>query len=886
MKHIPILLMCLVTVPCFAEEIAVVKAETRVPLGETKRFEFGTVPQRDTTVLLEVFSRLDAKDFGGSMYFMKVVLNGHVVQAAKTRTVTRLRNRPVVSPVAANVPYSWYGADSWRVLYAPNFEGALKQTFYEGNPYQLVLDVTDLTNPAAENRLEITNLATESTLLYAGSKADLVLQSLTIRTQAGASPTMTSEATDRDTINRGAPGAGPAFYTGQLLPGGGFSLNAKGETFEFTSALSFPNAGLNLLTPAQSPKATGQKGWTVRILPNKEGGQVLGEGPDYRLRRTVRFTSRKVDIADEITNLHGDQKLGLSVKNQVSLRGKSANVRLAGNPDPAINEYYSNGNPTVYVALKDKGLGFVCEDDVLRNQATLYYDSQEEAAGLRTDMLCLQPGETYTLRWSAYPVASNDYYDFINLVRQDWGSNYPVEGAWTFFDPDAIIGTSVEEIRRQFQRLGIRYACYCGGWVDRKHDQKKIGFGAGVMDPYWEDFRSRLCDAALKIRKAVPDCKVLVYYDSQRDTSEGGHERFKDSWLTDVKGEQLSTDWSGVYSLTYSVVATLNNSYGKALLEVADRYLNEIKADGLYWDEMETVGYGTPLITCNIPDGHSCLLDRKTFTIGREVGVTTLLGESHRLAVIDRVRAKGGTLMGNGPTTTKSILARKPQRMVEIQHNDTWSYEGNLDSPLGYASSRRDFGNWVRAIRLATLLVGTSYNYDYDFPAYVFPFTPIELHAGYMLGKERIITTHSGSYGWPNEKCLVKVHHFDKAGNHVDRDYIITLGREARTPVEVPDGEAAILERLPVLLLPQAGTAEVRKLRYDEKACSFVLQAQSGVLLRIASGALKITPGQRFDVTIGEATGSVPAGNDSRLSLRLEVNADRPLRIIIRPTRP
>lgn len=26
--------------------------------------------------------------------------------------------------------------------------------------------------------------------------------------------------------------------------------------------------------------------------------------------------------------------------------------------------------------------------------------------------------------------------------------------------------------------------------------------------------------------------------------------------------------------------------------------------------------------------------------------------------------------------------------------------------------------------------------------------TPLELHAGYLLGKERIVATHDGNYGW------------------------------------------------------------------------------------------------------------------------------------------
>ena len=98
--------------------------------------------------------------------------------------------------------------------------------------------------------------------------------------------------------------------------------------------------------------------------------------------------------------------------------------------------------------------------------------------------------------------------------------------------------------------------------------------------------------------------------------------------------------------------------------------------------------------------------------------------------------ALGGTLMGNGPTATRDILSRQPQRMVEVQHNDTWCYEGNLDTPLGYASSRMDFGNFVRGVDLATLLVGTRYTYAHEVSPHLFPFTPIELHAGFMLGQE------------------------------------------------------------------------------------------------------------------------------------------------------
>lgn len=866
-----------------ADEIQVIPQETRIPRGQTRSFDFGTVPQKDTTVLLTVQARLDAAAFGGSMYFMKLALNGHVVQAAKSRTLSRLRNRPVVSPVAVNLPYSWFGNNAWRVLYAPDFEGALKQKFYVGNPYELVFDVTDLTNPVSENRLEITNLAQGNQATAAHTEADLVIRSLVIRTQPGASPTMGESQVDREIINCGTPGAGPEAYQGEVSPGGGIVLRIGQERFEFSSAISYPNAGLNRLIPAATPDTTGQKGWQVRAQGDRTGGQVTGEGPDYRLRRTVRFTLRRVEVADEITNLHPDRKLGLLVSHAVSLKDKTATVRLAGNPDPAINEYYSNGNPSVYAALPQAnlGLGLLIEDDVFRNQATLFYDPAAPTTGFRTEMLCLPAGGSHTLRWALYPVASRDYYDFINLVRADWGANFTVEGAWTFFSPDSILKMPIEEVRRQFQRLGIRYACSYGGWVDHLHDRKHIGFGTGVMEPYWADYRRRLREAAARIREAAPGCRVLVYYDSQRDTSDGGPEPFRDSWLTSVRGDPLSTDWSGVYSRTWSMVATLTNRFGRAMLGVADAYLDEIKADGLYWDEMEATGYGVPLITYNQPDGHSCLLNKQTYTVEREIGITTLLGEAHRLAVIDRVRAKGGAVMGNGPNATRALLAKKVQRMIEIQHNETWCYEGHLETPLGYASSRTDFGNWIRALRMGMLLVGTRYSYEHEFSRFVFPFTPIELHSGYLLGRERIIAAHSGNYGWPGERCLVQVRHFNTQGKPTGKAFPTVIGQEARTAVELAEGEAVVLERLPVAVQPKADQARVDIVSYDANELRLRLAAPGGARLRVGSGALKIGPRQRFTLTLGDVTSTVTATPDAVVLMDLKPAAE-PLGIGLR----
>ncbi len=779
----------------FADEIPVIANQTKIARGQTQTFEFGTVPQQNTTVLLEVTSRLDARELAGSSFFLRLVLNGREVNAAKSRNAVRLKNRAFVSPVVPDVPAPWFGSpDGWRVLYAPNFEAARQQTFYEGDPYTLVLDITDLTNPMSENRLEITNTAENSVTTHSFTEADLVIDKLTIKTLPQPSPMMSAEQNIKPFINRGERAGGPAKYKGQLLPGGGFSVTVGNREWKFASAFSYPNAGFNKLDASQNASATGQPGWKVDV----NEGQVTAQGKEYSIKRSVKFTPRKIEISDAITN-KTNAPLGLMVRHETELSGlENPPVRLAGSTDPSLSEYHSPGNPSVHITALDHTLAMLCEDDVFRNQVRLFVregnNGVAPTAGLRTDSLRLAPGETYELQWSVYPVASQDYFDYINLVRQDWGANFTIEGAcWWGFEPDYVLAMPIEELRERLNRLGIRFGTIGGGWVDKTKDRKRIGFGAGVMDSYWDDYRRRVREAGDKLRQAVPGFKVLAYYDSLRDTTEGGKEKFRDSWLTDAQGQQLSTEWSGQFSLTYSVFATLENSYGKAMLETARRYLDEMKLDGIYWDEMENVGYSAPLITYNEPDGHTAIIDPQTYTIQREVGNTALLGEEHRLAVIDMVQKRGGILLGNSPAGTKRLLRTGVQRMVESIHNDYWMYEGHLGSPLGFIGSYTSWEHYRRNLSMAALPVTIGIHQSHDLLRHMFPFTPIELHYGYLLGQERIITLHDGNYGWDG-KFRYRLWMYDGTGKATSENPAWQDG-ENRIAIQVPENGVVVMER-------------------------------------------------------------------------------------------
>jgi len=853
-----------------AAETSVINSATNIPLGQTQKFDLGKIPKAGT-VLLTISSRMDSTGLGGSNMFMRLRLNGHEIEPAISRTAVRMVNKPMNSPVTTGVSGEWYSEKlgGWRVIYAPDFTSALRQKFYIDNPYTIVLDVTDLIDFGADNQLEITNTAKDTVKKYTSKNGDLVIGQLAVETSTAQSPMTQALPDNTPIINRGEAAAGAAKYSGEILPGGGFEIKVGKSTFKFNSAFSYPNAGFNSLV-AGSVNHNGQQNWQVKV--DSKTNHVMAQGDDYRIARTIKFGKTHIEIEDAITNLHPDTPLGIAVRDEMNLEGlDSPQIRLAGNPDPKVNDYYAPGNPSVHVRLPDAGIGIIAEDDVFRNQARLYanpsFKSTFAVAGIKTEMLRLAPAETYTLRWAVYPVAGPDYYDFVNLVRDDWDANFTTPGAWWWgFLPDEVLKMSVPQLHDFLVHNGIHYANFDGGWIDRLNTEPRLGFGAGVFDDYWKSYRERICAAAEKLHQALPGIKVLGYYDVQQDTSENNSQKFADSFLTNVRGEPASGKWDfpgHTPTQFYSTVPTLENSFGKAALSTAQRYMDELKLDGLYWDEMDNITYGIPRVTYNIFDGHSCQLDPKTWTIVREIGVAPLASAAFRKTVIQNIEQRSGTILGNTPTGNLPDLHTGIYRMVEIQNNDINHYQGNLETPLGYVGTHNSWNDFLRTLNFAMLPIpimprdktGAYINLDNDILPYLFPFTPIELHAGYLLGKERIIVTHAGNYGWQDNSSLVISRYFDGKGKLTDDHFATQItSKGARTKVLLGENEAAVLEKIPARFAPASKVllpnwnASVTVTKYDETQLSLKIDAPRGGILTVSNGLFPIQNGRTMDV--------------------------------------
>ncbi|HEY3298459.1 MAG TPA: hypothetical protein VGK34_07380, partial [Armatimonadota bacterium] len=131
--------------------------------------------------------------------------------------------------------------------------------------------------------------------------------------------------------------------------------------------------------------------------------------------------------------------------------------------------------------------------------------------------------------------------------------------------------------------------------------------------------------------------------------------------------------------------------------------------------------------------------------------------------------------------------------------------EGLLSSPIALGIRPTRFGqfgtdNWAEIIQkwvITCLKNGSVYCYytytiptsgpgagEYGIINHMFPFTPVELHAGWLIGKERILTAKSGSFFWAHpQKPIVLA--FDSKGYQIKPQSLNMVQKDKGWQVEI-----------------------------------------------------------------------------------------------------
>lgn len=595
-------------------------------------------------------------------------------------------------------------------------------------------------------------------------------------------------------------------YTFTLSDAGGIQIKIGEEEYFIESSFSYPNAGLNHFLCVPVSETQRGDGWETKIFsPSTNKFHISAHGQYYTLDRIVSVQAEKIKIEDTFRNLT-DEALGIRVNNFLHPNAVPSQVHLRG-VRGSVGEHLCGENPTVFIKQQKSGLGLVVEDDVYRVQLKMKYINN--LINCYTDNFGLRAKSSYTMRWVIYPRYKSpvqkelplkpfsetpDYWDFINQVRQDWKANFMIPGSWGGDDNG----------RRKVFFGGL-------GWF-RSNGYMKSKSYLMSRDEYKSYYKSRMTNPKLKY---IPSLELWELFLNEKDVN-----KFKDSIMTDENGnfrtcydgwltKELLNDGYRIYN---GIFALGNNWYKKRMDQISF-LLNEVGTDGIYVDCFNYLAR----YTYNIWDGHTVDIDPTKYTVKRKYGDLALIETPAKEALVKYVLSLGKYVVGNSAPLTRAMNNVETTRFVEMWNNySSVCPTVHLYTPigLGYPGYAANLGlgrgvvsaKWLLNDVRGALSQGCLYYYrssrlqDKELYAYevvnrMYPFTPIEIHAGWLWGEERIITTKSGVYGW-HDMSAVKGYLFDKNGKKLPFPFKTKqVGNEMVTEITLETGQIAILER-------------------------------------------------------------------------------------------
>ncbi|MBX7256110.1 MAG: hypothetical protein K1Y02_07085 [Candidatus Hydrogenedentes bacterium] len=693
-------------------------ASLEVAGGAEKSVTFD-VPQTPAGLeaILTFKARMQFEKVAGCNPALALRLNGKPVEA------TRMINKPQRAKARGGDIYSLGAGERIVMFYSPDFESTEKDPHYglvdKYPACYFELRVSDLLQTGT-NQLTVANTGTPDLLLVAAD-AQLVdrAHAENVQAKAGRPTGALPFIRPKQTLETA--------FTMAEQPDCAIDVTIGEKTFHVTTRFSTPRPG-----------------W------------VTGSNESFDHKRELRKESETIVVRDTLTN-RTDQPLAIMHRHECNLGDAVERVWLGGLEQlDKAGSISQPANPTVCAGSSRAALGMLPLDDVFRLHASVF--ALDGTVGLADNNLVLAPGATYTTEWAVVPLPAADYFDFLNVARRLVNANFTVDGGFAFLRNGPLTDVWTDQQVADFIRFkDPKYICACG------HPTYNGQFPHGTIF-HQLDFTS-FRESFARWRRLEPNREYLVYFHCFLDVREDGPTLFADARLLSPDGKQ--TDYGEESQRLY--FPTENNSFGPEIAKNVDDILGPIGADGVYWDEHEysrwQYHYGEPW------DGFSGDIDPTSMTVTRLKSSVTLLTEPWRLALAKRILAKG-PLIGNGPPFTRAMAALQFPCFVETG-SITNCTQAHLYSPIALGDHLTERSEQdAYGIILAALDFGCVYHWYNDLDvvpthphitSFMYPITPMELHEGYIIGKERIITNRSGLFGW-GDMSAHEVHVFDDTG--------------------------------------------------------------------------------------------------------------------------
>lgn len=524
-----------------------------------------------------------------------------------------------------------------------------------------------------------------------------------------------------------------------------------------------------------------------------EGKWVTDSNKYFRHERKLDKKAELMIVNDIFINLSSED-LPLMQHYEITVPSKQATLTQNGlEVSSNLRSYVNHLNSSSYGASGKTGLGIFPLNDEFRVHAENYVVSDNEI-GIADRYMVLRPGITYTSSLAVIPTADASYWTFINALRRELDVNFKIDGGLGYMGsgPASFLTYALKSDWEKLNKIQEYYNPFFV-WVDtppgKKHKENlQLGpFGTDVLEADFSVWKNSFT----KARKARPDAKILPYYHCFIDTSETPPKNFSDAATLDKIGNPVvyGTEPSRLY------VPTLDNEFGKMQSKIIERYYKELDIDGIYWDEF--IYSGTPYsYNPKHWDGCSADIDQKTFQIEIKKSSVELLSNDFRLKMVRDIKNHGkrNWLMVNSNPRTREIAAEKILSFTEAEQIINCT-RMQVYCPLQYGigSGSNELGIY------RGMLKGLDYGVVHYWPPewmitthptlseFMFPITPIEIHKGFIIGEERIVTKESGIYGW-NDSSAHEVHVYDNTG--WERP-------EFKAPFKTMDGKTLTELRLP-----------------------------------------------------------------------------------------
>lgn len=596
---------------------------------------------------------------------------------------------------------------------------------------------------------------------------------------------------------------------------GGIRIDVKQDRYYLASSFSYPGRviGYNRFDPDASP---GQEGWQPRVRKiDRQTIRIEAVSPQYEVARTLSLRDGRLRVSDQFTNTT-DAPIGVLICNSLAIADfpKPGRYFLGGLESHSAPVIGSAENPTVFVAQAHSSVGLVAEDNLYRLQLGLsrranVFDMTAGHFGLDAKKAC-------TLEWTIYPRTHQDYWSFINEVRRDWNVNFTIPGPFAYGGLEKGRKTAIACIGPWMDYddgAGITREQYKATWAKAVAKLRKDDPNLIVMP--------KIENNLVAINKQqVPGGEILPASKGAKGGQYGleltkeqtavlANTPFGDSVLRTADGRMIvDTFYAKEPYINLLVHPVKSNARYKAYFEQIDFLMDQVGYNGIYIDQF-SLGWGAmdrmDRRTMDKWDGHSVDIDEKTGQVLRKYTDCALAGADARADVLNYILRKGGKVVANSFPCVRETQSLRVFRFAEMENDplDIPKYlkakppafasqaKGHLASPIVLGVRPEQWGkvgkaHWSELITKAVitgLRNGLLYYYyegsipgkgpgagDYGPVNHMFPFTPVELHSGCLVGQERIIACVSADLQWQHKEAPV-CHRFDLKGREIPHGF-------------------------------------------------------------------------------------------------------------------